>query len=177
MSMNYKNLDARTRTLMMQEVELDISNGRLYFSKRFTPKGVQLYPKLLLEAVRLYDDDWLANELNTQGCFSMGEVKHIKTGNITVAHTPFTAGETLAEGEFNRFYMRGVCLRAMEDGVSEVIVYRGKAVVQQRPESQALIGKKIPASLLLEDLRCPLGAKTKYGLPSGPNSGITIGLN
>ena len=32
----------------------------------------------------------------------------------------------LAEGEFNRFYIRAVCLRSIESGTSDVVVYRAK---------------------------------------------------
>jgi len=36
------------------------------------------------------------------------------------------AHEMLAEGEFNRFYIRALCARAIEDGLPEVTVYRAK---------------------------------------------------
>ena len=176
MTMNFRNLNARIRVLMAQEVDLDISTGNLYFSKRFTDTGRQVYPSLLLEAVKYHNDDWLAQELNSHGCFKTGEVRRSRNGNFNVAHTPFTAGETLAEGEFNRFYMRGLCVEAMEDRIPEVVVYRGKYVEQPRPESEALIGMRIPASKLLEDLRSLPGSRMQYGIPAGPNSGLTICL-
>ena len=56
MTMNYKNLDEKTRAFMVHEVELDISRGNLYFSKRFTYNGKLLYPSLLLEAVKSQDE-------------------------------------------------------------------------------------------------------------------------
>jgi hypothetical protein len=84
----------------------------------------------------------------------------------------------LAEGEFNRFYARGLCARALSEGISEVIVYRGKRVMQPRQESEAMIGKRISAKDLLEDLRKSesKGVEPALGIPSGPNSGITICL-
>jgi hypothetical protein len=45
----------------------------------------------------------------------------------------------LAEGEFNRFYIRALCVRAIEDGLPEVIVYRAKEVQSARPESARMI--------------------------------------
>ncbi|BBI63173.1 hypothetical protein HSBAA_44790 [Vreelandella sulfidaeris] len=36
-------------------------------------------------------------------------------GGTTIAKIPVTANETLAEGEFNRFYARGFCQRAIKE--------------------------------------------------------------
>jgi hypothetical protein len=86
------------------------------------------------------------------------------------------AHEMLAEGEFNRFYIRALCLRAIEDGVSEVIVYRAKDVEHARSESQQKIGSRVAAELLLRDLRTHVGVDTALGLPPGPNSGLSVHL-
>ncbi len=89
---------------------------------------------------------------------------------------PVTAPETLAEGEFNRFYARGLCRRAMAQGIESLLVYRAKEVVNPRPESVALIGKSLPVKQLLEDLRANIGTDTALGLPPGPNSGLSVKL-
>lgn len=39
---------------------------------------------------------------------------------------PVTAPETLSEGEFNRFYARGLCRVAISLGIAAVQVYRAK---------------------------------------------------
>ena len=87
-----------------------------------------------------------------------------------------TAADTLAEGEFNRFYLRALCRRAVEDGVPNLTVYRAKAVRVPRAESQALVGKAIGAQALLQDLRAHPGTDTALGLPPGPNSGLSAKL-
>ncbi len=89
---------------------------------------------------------------------------------------PITAPDTLAEGEFNRFFVRGLCVKAIEDGIPEVEVYRGKQVNQPRPQSEAMIGKRISAKRLLDDLRVSQGVEPALGLPPGPNSGLTVRL-
>lgn len=86
------------------------------------------------------------------------------------------AHEMLAEGEFNRFYIRAICLRAIEDGISEVVVYRAKRVQHARSESERKIGQLVSAEPLLRDLREHPGADTALGLPPGPNSGLSIQL-
>lgn len=86
------------------------------------------------------------------------------------------AHEMLAEGEFNRFYIRAICLRAIEDGIPEVIVYRAKAVQNARSESARKIGQGHAAEELLRDLRTHQGVDTALGLPPGPNSGLSVHL-
>jgi hypothetical protein len=97
-------------------------------------------------------------------------------GGFTIVKVPVTAPAMLAEGEFNRFYARGLCLKAIKNGISDVVVYRGKQVQQPLPESEAMIGKKINAKALLDDLRKSQGVEPSLGIPPGPNSGITICL-
>ena len=149
---------------MIKELELDISNGKLYISPRLNPTGQKNWGNLLREAFQNYDDDWLANELLSRGYMKMQETRRTRSGETIVARVPVTARETLAEGEFNRFYARGVCTRAGEDGIPDVEVCRGKLVQTPRPESQAKIGKKVCAKTLREDLRTSQGVEPALGI-------------
>lgn len=97
-------------------------------------------------------------------------------GGVTTARVPVTAAETLAEGEFNRFYARGLCRRALEDSIRELIVYRAKEVRNPRPESVAMIGRRVDPTALLGDLRTHPGVEPALGLPPGPNSGLSVRL-
>lgn len=85
---------------------------------------------------------------------------------------PSNAHNTLAEGEFNRFYLRGLCLEALQQG-KMIEVYGAKAVNQPRAASQALIGMQLNPNQLLLDLRTNIGVDTALGLPAGPNSGLS----
>jgi hypothetical protein len=176
MGINYKNLDEKTRKFMLEELEMDIANSNLYISLRLNPAGKSKWTELLRQAIKSYSDDWLASQLI--GCMNLYEERKTRTGKIIRPKVPVTAPDTLAEGEFNRFYARGLCARALSEGISEVIVYRGKRVMQPRQESEAMIGKRISAKDLLEDLRKSesKGVEPALGIPSGPNSGITICL-
>ncbi|MEM5808228.1 MAG: hypothetical protein QW818_03795 [Candidatus Aenigmatarchaeota archaeon] len=135
-----------------------------------------MWSELLKEAIIGHNDDWLATQLNVRGCMKSHEERRLRSGKITVAKVPVSAPETLAEGEFNRFYARGLCARAIAEGISEVVVYRGKQVQQPRPESQAMIGRRIDPTALLEDLRKSQGVEPALGIPPGPNSGLTVCL-
>jgi len=82
----------------------------------------------------------------------------------------------LAEGQFNTFYIRGLCVRAKADGISEVVVYRAKDVQNPRPESVQKIGQRVSVDALLADLRQNKGIDSALGLPPGPNSGLSVHL-
>jgi hypothetical protein len=43
-------------------------------------------------------------------------------GGITIARVPITAADTLAEGEFNRFYARALCRYALLHGIDALEV-------------------------------------------------------
>lgn len=176
MGINYENLDKRTREFMIKELELDISNGKLYISTRLNPVGKANWANILREAIQNFNDDWLADQLRNRGYMRTHEEKRTPSGGATIAKVPVTAMETLAEGEFNRFYARGLCARAIEDRIPDVEVYRGKRVHRPRPVSEAMIGKRIAAKALLEDLRKSQGVEPALKIPPGPNSGLTIRL-
>jgi hypothetical protein len=174
MALDYEDLDDRTRQFMLQEIDWDVSQGTLYVSPRLNQEGRRNYEALLREAVRHHSDLWLADELRRRSFMSAFEQRRKRKGGFTSAKVPINAPDTLAEGEFNRFYVRGLCLKAIENGIAELEVYRGKSVTQPRPESEAMIGKRIPAQALLNDLRQSPGVEPALGLPPGPNSGLTV---
>ncbi len=176
MGIFYKNLDEQTRMFMLKELEMDIENGTLYISPRLNSVGQSIWVDLLKKAIVDHNDDWLATQLNARGCLKLHEERRLKSGKTTLAKVPVNAPETLGEGEFNRFYARGICARAIDQGISEVVVYRGKQVQQPRPESQAMIGRRINPTSLLVDLRKSQGVEPVLGIPPGPNSGLTIWL-
>jgi hypothetical protein len=174
--LNYKNLDEETRQFMLQEIDLDVERGNLHISPLLNEHGAQNYTVLLRKASEGHNDAWLANELRHQRCIKAYRRRRKPKGGFRRVKVPVIAHETLAEGEFNRFYARALCIRAIEKGITEVQVYRGKTVRNPRPKSQAMIGRMISAKALLEDLRQSPGVEPALGLPAGPNSGLTISL-
>jgi hypothetical protein len=176
MPLALENLDDQTRKYMLEEIESDIASPqRLFMSSRLSSNGHNDYPSLLKQAVESHDDEWLANQLQQNGRLNAMEQRKTKSG-FTNAKVPYNANEMLAEGEFNRFYIRGLCKRALDEGIAELVVYRAKQVSNPRPESQAKIGARINAQSLLNDLRAHQGIDTALGLPSGPNSGLSVKL-
>ncbi len=92
-----------------------------------------------------------------------------------MAKVASNAAEMLAEGELNRFFIRGLCIcMTAADVNAEVEIYRAKEVEKPRSESQMRIGKRVRASALLNDLRQNIAVDTALGVPAGPNSGLSV---
>ena len=173
--MEFKNLDAETRKNMLLEIEADEQLRRIYISPRLNGRGVSLYTAALKDAVSFGDAESLSNSLR-MGCFQSHYQRHNPKGGFISVTMPYDAPQTLAEGEFNRYYIRGVCLRAIQQGEKMVRIYRAKVVRNPRFESQQKIGLLVSAERLLNDLRQNIGVDTALGLPSGPNSGLSAEL-
>lgn len=176
MGLRLENLDPHTRRFMLDELELDVARGTLYISPRLSECGLREYETLLRAAIERGDDESLANSLRAGGRMRGTEERRKPKGGSTIVRVPVTAPDTLAEGEFNRFYARGLCRRAVEDGIHKLVIYRAKEVANPRVESQAMIGTTIDAEVLLEDLRTHSGVEPAFGLPPGPNSGLSVRL-
>jgi hypothetical protein len=165
MSMNLINLDM-VKELMLDEINLDERENRIYLSK-FMPSHIKgKYIQILRNEIQNGSDITLGEKI-TQLLLS--------TSPLSGRTKPWNAHVTFSEGEFNRFYIRGVCRKAIELG-KKVIVYRAKKVANPRHESQAKIGLRIDPEVLLNDLRIHQGVDTALGLPAGPNSGLSVKL-
>lgn len=137
------------------------------------------YPDLLRDAVQVGHVDTLATALSSNGRLLAHETaRHPRGGPDIVKRVPVTAPQTMAEGEFNRYYARGVCVRAMAESGPQatVTIYRARESLNPRSESIALVGTTPSAAALLEDLRTHIGMDTALRLPPGPNSGLSVHL-
>lgn len=174
MGLDYHNLDDVTRGRMTDEIEY----GGHYDSPRLTQDGKAQWQDLLRTAADQHDDDWLAAELLRRQLFNDSE-NYTRNG-ITRSRTvnaPQSAA-MLAEGEFNRFYLQGLCRRAMDEGKTHLTIYRAKAVREERPESAAKIGTQVAVEPLLNALRNSdfVAFNEAFGVSNGPNSGLSAHL-
>ena len=168
---NFENLDNITRQYMLIEVEQAIKASQLNYSRRFSEKGTTQYPQLLQKAVTDGSEETLAESLQQNDCF----LPYEKQGAVT-RKVPENAAITFAEGEFNSFYMRGVCHRAMRQGCM-VQVYRAKESSVPRKASQLIEGNlEDPNRVLLLFKNSQNGSQRGIGMPSGSNSGLSIRL-
>ncbi len=150
---NFMDLDETTRQCMVAEIALAESTENIYYSTRFiTPRDPAWVP-LLKEAAALHNEHWLAFQIEARGMLKGVEGSRTRSGGYTLKHVPHTAAETLADGQFNRFYMAGVCRRVSNGDAASLVVYRAKESVSHRGESDAAIGSRPDHSQLLVQLR------------------------
>jgi hypothetical protein len=174
--LNLVNLDQRTRALMLEEVDHDLQNGTMYVSPRLSNTGLQNYVALLNEAFHAFDAAWLAEQLRNLGRMRRTEQKVNPRGGYVTARISSQAAEGLADDEFNRFYIRALCRRAIADDIPALVVYRARPVKHPRPTSEKKVGNLVDPRELLDGLRARPGMRPAMGLPPGPNSGLSVRL-
>ncbi len=178
MALYFENLDERTRQLMLDEVEYDISHNQLHISPFLSGQGQRDYVNLLREAIQSGTDEALAQSLREhRRILRTLPRRNPKSGGYSITATPENAAQVLAESEFNRYYIRALARRAIEDGIPELVIYRAKPVSNPRPESESRIETSLSPEELLEDLRAHPGDEPpSLGVPAGPNSGLSVRL-
>ncbi len=177
MALYFENLDERTRQLMLAEVDYDISHNQLHISPFLSGQGQRDYVNLLHEAIQHGNDETLTQQLRDHRRILRTLPRRNPKGGYSIATTPENAAQVLAESEFNRYYIRALARRAIEDGIPELVIYRAKPVSNPRPESEARIETSLPPEELLEDLRAHPGDEPPtLGVPAGPNSGLSVRL-
>ena len=174
MGLSYEDLDVETRRFMLEEIEMDVALKTIYISNWLNPVECDRWPQILRQAAEQGTDDSLAAAITQDQCLHERVERKKPKGGTTWAAVPYTAAQTMAEGEFNRYYTRGLCRRAIRDGIPQLEVYRAKSVAQPRFDSQAKIGTRVDPCSILEDLRTTQGVEPALGLPPGPNSGLTL---
>jgi len=152
---------------------LDIAENRLYTSKRLKPGFRDMYTTLLKDAIVDGDPNSFAQCILNEKCLvSVEPSSRSKTGMKKV---PWNAHIVLGEGEFNRFFIRALCRKAIEEGY-KLEIYRAKEVNKPRSISKSLIGTEVDPNVLLNDLRENIGVDTALGVPPGPSSGLSVRL-
>lgn len=165
MGIRFENLNEITRRYMIEEIDHSIGRDELYRYEEFTDDGWKKYPELLRKAAQEGDDDFLGVTLYHNNCFRLDAHRE--------SYTKF------AELEFNKFYIRAMCRRAIDEG-KKLQVYRAKEEEESHPELQGNIGKVIELEGLLIELReqeergTPL--ERVIGVDLEPDSGISVRL-
>lgn len=153
-TMHFHNLDNDTRRLMSQELARDINDDNVYLSTRLTEYGKSRWTHILGGVFSLGSTDLLAECLGAAGVLETSET-YTRAGQTKRRAMPKNAADTLAHGEFNRYYMRALCLQALADPFRSLAleVCRVKQVQSPREESQARIGDQVDPAEMLSYLR------------------------
>lgn len=116
MSLDLLHLDARTRQFMLAELEADRAARTLHYSSQLTEAGAQRYRALLQAALESGTEASFAETLAHHDAIRPpNRWQHAK--DIGPAEALADATFRLAEREFHRFYIRGLCCRALAQGV------------------------------------------------------------
>jgi len=170
----FANLDDVTRRFMVEAIEEASTTGNIYFSTRFNPAGRQIWVELLIEAAINFNEHWLAFQIESRNLMNGLEVARRPTGGYTIRHVPQDASRVFAEGQFNRFYILGLCKRAVSEGISSLEIYRAKHTENPRIESQILIGKSLTIGEIQRQLE-QVSNSFNSDLVR-PNSGLSVKL-
>lgn len=173
MVFRFYDLNEETRSLMIEELSIDKHQGNIYISNRLTEDGARIFVELLEKSMNNGTEATLASELLAYNCMSALVPRRTNKGT-TMVKSPSNAHQVLAEGEFNRYYIRALCRKVIDSQKGSLEVCRAKEVSRPRIESDRLIGTKVDSSSLLNDLRDNIGLETILGIPGGPGSGLSV---
>lgn len=201
MARKLEDLDEQTRRWMLEELQYDLDHDALYVSPLLSERGRREYATILKEALEHHDPQWLASSLGSGDRFDLTQQSRHASTRLTAARrtaddpadprleeVTADAPATLAQGEFNRYHARGLCRRAMEEGLDELEVYKvdeavtANFVIRQMvgvkpPKGEPLTaGVRIDPRELLPALRKSPEDELDVGVPGEPNSGLAVRL-
>jgi len=137
-------------------------------SSVFSEYGSTHYPGVMRDALEFGDPNSLIKQLDSRF------FKDTKSNGYRLSKND--AAASFGGGQFNQYYMRGLCLRAEAEGVLELIVYRAKPSSNPRPEDDQKLGTRLNATEHLADLRAHRDSPTHFGVPSGAHCGLSTKL-
>ena len=150
MGLNYMQLNETVRRFMVQEYE----QGGHYISPRLNEGGRARWIGLLKDALQYHTDVWLERELIRRNSFVATEyLKPAMGKTVTRAVNSEQVAKILAEGEFNRFYLRALCLAAKTRGITHLIVTQGRVIPNAPAEGRISVGTAVEVNNLLNILR------------------------
>lgn len=173
MAFTFHELDEETRRLMLGELDLD-EGTEVFLSVRLNAAGMAAWPALLRDACSHGDDTTLVAALGGPGGPHFNQFEVNPSTGVADKRVPHNAAAVLGEGEFNRFYIRALCVRATSENKA-LEVYRARPSSRPDPVSEAKIGDRVDPTVLLADLRSHKGVNTALGIPR-PNSGLSVRL-
>lgn len=173
MSLDLPHLDERTRQFMLAELDADVGTESLYRSPQLSETGLCHYQRLLRLAIQSGTEASFAEALGALGAVRPpSRWQHPKEVGPTEALADATF--RLAEREFHRFYIRGLCCRALEQGINLLVIYRARPTDEGHRPSDSMIGLRIDVRSLLEDLRGAFRSLPPHGLPQCRDPGLSV---
>jgi len=168
------DLDIQTRELAVAELDADVAAGTVYMSPRLSNYGRSCFPGDLRAALEEGTPETLEHLLQSGGKLNLTEMSQ-RNGVSYEKRVPNNAASLLAGGAYVHYYLRAICLRAIQRGDARVTVYRARESGFHRPESDSQIGKVLDAAILLENFRRYSAEPVRIELPD-VGSGLALHL-
>lgn len=167
---HFPDLDEQTRLVMLSELDFDLKTGLFYEPKSLTATGMFTYKRLLKECFSKGTPETLQQKLL---------LSYFREKDDSGRKIPSNIRETLAFGDFNRYYVRALLVRAFSEK-RKLCVYRAKQVMHERQQSKLLATRVFfdnrEIGRLLEicrDYRKLFSPKVQFELLK-PNSGLSL---
>jgi hypothetical protein len=172
MSMNYEELDGRTRDCMLFEFEEEIAGGNPYQSKALSQAGLGAFPDLMREAIRLGNEMSLGAALDRADFFDPEE-EYTRDGITRTRRRNVPQSATrLALSEFSTWYVRGLAKRLLDEGVERCQVYRGEQPKWEPGECAEHEGRVVAVQEIYANHRARYwptpGSDAAFSIPIGP---------
>ncbi len=174
MSYKYEDLVEETRKLMVAELEADIASKSLHVNEWVQDEHHDTYIELLKSALQSGTEFDLEQEVRSKGILKERYTWHRPDGRTATVKVPEMAAKNLACGDFNRFYMRAICLKAKSQKQKEATVYRAMKTEHHMLESNSKVGNPVEVDELMKSLKRGESLESYLRLPPGPISGLTI---
>jgi hypothetical protein len=169
MGLRYEDLTPETRRFMLEEIQRDDLAETLYRSPWLTQGGQGDWAEILREAATNGTHDTLAAQLRLRGrIVARAQRRKPNSPQMTWYAIGPHAPDVMA-CEFNVFYCRGLCRRAIAENIPRLEVYRARVSARPRHESEMKLGLLVEPEVILIDLRSSHGTEPSFGLPPGPN--------
>lgn len=169
---NFPDLDEQTRLNMICELEMDIRTGMFYNPVSMTDYGLMNYKRVLRTCFEKGNVQTLINSLSPD---------YFRQYDKNGRKIPSNIREMIAFNDFNRYYIRALLLRAVNER-KILHVYRAKLVNNERKQSETIINnvyfdeRKIRNMLnLFRNYRKLFNMKPQPVLLK-PNSGLSVRL-
>lgn len=116
------------------DLQANWPRGQCY-GKQLTDSGWIAFERLMPDALRGRNDDWLASEMADLTYWEPALVRRKRKGGVTlVDYNKRDALERLCFGEFNIAYVRGLARAPLARGETAAVVYRAGSALEPRAE-------------------------------------------
>lgn len=173
MSMDYLELDQKTRSIMLSEFEIEQAGGNPYISKALSPRGQLIFPQLMVHAIMHGNEETLAGELSDVSLWEPME-SYIRDGISRIRNRNIPQSiERLSITEFSTWYVRGLAKRLMDEGVKDCQVYRGAQPKWEPAECSEHEGQIVEVKIIFANHRVRYwpepGNKGAFSIPFSPS--------